>query len=181
MADVAERCRAAGMNDHLAKPVSPDALQRAVARWAMAPAPTRTGSDGASSGGPAASALGGLAAHLAGAALLPVIDEFEAGARARMAEIERHALAGDLSRIRAVAHDLSGTAANLGLAELSQAARLIEIACVEADTEAVRRLLPGGRMVFDRALLLLAAQRRRAQELGGAQNGGAVGAGGSSR
>src|SRR5262249_12119709 len=137
--DVGERCRKAGMNEHLAKPVSPSALQLAVARWVKAEAhPSQpAGTDLPASGG-----LGGLAAHLAGAALVPVIDDFTAGARIRMAEIERQAGAGDLTRVRAVAHDLSGTAANLGLAELSRVARAVETACIEAKADAVRGLLP---------------------------------------
>ncbi|MBM3547821.1 MAG: response regulator [Alphaproteobacteria bacterium] len=159
--DVAERCRRAGMNEHLAKPVSPSALQQAVARWAKAEGqPASAGG----SGGEVASGLGGLAAHLAGAALLPVIDDFTAGAEIRVAEIERQAAAGDLARVRPIAHDLSGTAANLGLTALSQVARSIETACIEAKIDTVRRLLPETRTVLEFALRQLATERQRAAQ-----------------
>ena len=137
--DVAERCRAAGMNDHLGKPVTPETLQRVVAHW------TRPAGEGvqerpAAPGG-GETPLGGLAAHLTGAALLPVIDEFSEGATARVAQIEREANGGDLDRVRRIAHDLSGSAANLGLTGLSRLARSIEIASSESDVATVKRLV----------------------------------------
>lgn len=137
--DVAERCRAAGMNDHLGKPVTPETLQRVVAHW------TRPAGEGVlekpTAPGGGETPLGGLAAHLTGAALLPVIDEFAEGAVARLAEIERDTSAGDLDRVRRVAHDLSGSAANLGLTGLSRLARSIEIASSESDAATVKRLV----------------------------------------
>ena len=42
MAHDAENCRAAGMNDHLTKPISPDHLIDVLAKWVQLPEPSRT-------------------------------------------------------------------------------------------------------------------------------------------
>lgn len=162
--DVAERCVAAGMNGHLAKPVSPARLIQAVEQWARGRAsPT----DGAASGSTNAAAatdgrLGGLAADLAADTLEPIIDEFIGGSTVRMAEMERGAAAGDLAGIRRIAHDLSGSAANLGFMELSRVARSVESACIDATLDPVRRLVPETRAAFQQVLATLAARRLRA-------------------
>lgn len=169
--DVTERCRAAGMNDHLAKPVNPDTLQRVVELW------TRRGSDGRHSSPAAAGAapveapLGGLAAHLSGAALLPVIDEFSEGSAVRMSEVERAVSAGDLALARRIAHDLSGSAANLGFMGLSRLARSIEIACTESDARTATRLVTAMPGVLRQVLAELATKRAQAAALGTSQSG----------
>lgn len=161
--DVAERCVAAGMNGHLAKPVSPARLTQTVEQWARGRAsPT----DGAVSGSAAIAAtdgrLGGLAADLAADTLEPIIDEFIGGSTIRMAEMERGAAAGDLAGIRRIAHDLSGSAANLGFMELSRVARSVESACIDATLDPVRRLVPETRAALQQVLATLAARRLRA-------------------
>lgn len=165
--DVTRRCRAAGMNDHLSKPITPDQLQRVVELW-IRPGADSGQSSPAAGGRPGTSAmsveapLGGLAAHLGGAALLQVIDEFSEGAAARVMQIEGAVIAGELARGRSIAHDLSGTAANLGLMELSRAARLLEIACSESDTEAATRLVAAMPSLLRQVLAELAAKRAAA-------------------
>jgi two-component system sensor histidine kinase/response regulator len=51
MAQDAERSRAAGMNDHVTKPVAPERLMAALARWVRLPAGQRTQRPAASDGG----------------------------------------------------------------------------------------------------------------------------------
>jgi CheY-like chemotaxis protein len=157
--DVEERCLAAGMNGHLPKPVSPAMLTDAVARWAR----TRTLAPSAGASGPVAATdarLGGLAADLSNETLAPIVDEFISGSTLRMVDIERAAAAGDLSRLRGIAHDLSGSAANLGFMDLSRIARSVESACIDAAAESVRRLVPETRAALQQVLATLAARRQ---------------------
>ena len=51
MAQDAERSRAAGMNDHVTKPIAPERLMAALARWVKLPAGRRTQRPAASDGG----------------------------------------------------------------------------------------------------------------------------------
>ncbi len=159
--DIADRCLAAGMNEHLAKPITPGRLQQTVERWTKSKIDADVAA-GAAAGG-TATGLGGLAAHLSGAALVPVIDDFVAGAARRMTEIEQELGAGNLRRVRAIAHDLSGTAANLGLENLGQVARSVEIACTDGGADAVRNLLPGTRAAMEKAFALLATHRHEVE------------------
>jgi len=162
--DIAERCLAAGMNGHLPKPVSPGMLADAVTRWAR----TRAATSAAQSPGPVAATagrLGGLAADLSGETLAPIVDEFISGSTLRMVDIERAAAAGDLARLRAIAHDLSGSAANLGFMDLSRVARSMESACIDAAPDSVRQLVPETRAALQQVLAMLAAQRLQSAEL----------------
>ncbi len=162
--DVADRCLAAGMNGHLPKPVSPSMLAEAVARWAR----TRATTSVAQTAGPVAATaerLGGLAADLSGETLAPIVDEFISGSTLRMVDIERAAAAGDLTRLRGFAHDLSGSAANLGFLNLSRIARSIESACIEATPGPISQLVPETRAALNQALAMLADQRRQSAEL----------------
>ena len=172
--DVIERGRAAGMNDHLSKPVAPDTLQRVVELW------TRRRGDGPHASPSAASAdaapvgtpLGGLAAHLSGAALLPVIDEFSAGTAARMTDVERAVSSGDFRLARSIAHDLSGSASNLGFMHLGRLARSLEIACTETDAGTATRLVAAMPAVLRQVLAELATKRAQAvAAMGTSQSG----------
>lgn len=179
-ADVEDRCRRAGVNEHLAKPVSPVALQQVVERW-INPAAPSVSSDRLAPDGATPFRLGGLGAHLAGAALAGVVDEFTAGSSARMDDIERQTAAGEMLRVRALAHDLSGTAANLGLVELSRVAKLLEATCIGSDAGGVGLLLPKVRAALEHSLQLLAAERQRAAKTGDPAVGPVTDAGSSPR
>jgi CheY-like chemotaxis protein len=110
------RCRAAGMNDRLAKPISAGALQRVVEKWGGAAA--------SRDGGP-----GSLAAGLPPRTLALLLGAFRQDATRRVAELGEALNGGERSRAQDLAHDLAGAAANLGFAELGRVARLIETAC----------------------------------------------------
>jgi CheY-like chemotaxis protein/HPt (histidine-containing phosphotransfer) domain-containing protein len=159
---VAERCRAAGMNDHLAKPVSPTRLQEVVRSWIAGDQAIGSADVGKQPIPGAETPLGGLAADLSGSALLPIIDDFSAGAGRRAAELESAVAAQQFERARRLAHDLSGSSANLGLMELSRIARSIETACSESDGAAAKRLLADVPSVLSRILGDLAEMRARA-------------------
>jgi signal transduction histidine kinase/CheY-like chemotaxis protein len=110
-----EKVLAAGMNDHVAKPIKVDELFTTLARWIRRPSGTRA----------ARAALGND----------PLYDRL-----ARMfVERETHFLerfaaaraAADGAAMARLAHDLKSVAATLGAQALSDAARALEQACVD--------------------------------------------------
>ncbi len=144
MAEERDRCLAEGMNDHLTKPIDPDALYVAIARWGLGqeaapppegPAPPPLPADLAPSatdtGLPAAVEGLDLAAGLRRVANKPRIylkllrmfatDHAEAAAQVR------EALAtGDQEVAARTLHSLKGVAGNLGADGVAAAAREVE-------------------------------------------------------
>jgi len=107
------RCLAAGMNDHIGKPLDRALLLETVARWL-----TTDGLDGA--------VLDQLARDLPPDLLPVVLGEFVAETLARAGRIAAGADTGTLAR---EAHTLKSTAATFGAARLSAAALELERAC----------------------------------------------------
>ncbi len=161
MVEERERCLAAGMVDHIAKPIEPQAMFRTLARWAK-------GRAGA-----------GIPKRRAGAdAELPVVDGLDATAglrrvggnrdlylrllrrfaegQAGAARRVREALAaGERATAEREAHTVKGVAANLGLAALSDLAAALEHAVHEAKGE--KRALAAFEPALARATAALAA------------------------
>ncbi|HYH18438.1 MAG TPA: PAS domain S-box protein [Azospirillum sp.] len=145
LAGDAERCRAAGMDDHVAKPIVPEALAAALARQCG-------GSGDATAVGPEAtvdgeplldpSPLEALVAVLGEAEVQDLVLAFINDARVKGAALQ----AGqDLRAVRAAAHDLKSTAGTLGLTALRHLAEAIEHASHEnhgAEAEALCAALP---------------------------------------
>ncbi|MDM4767889.1 response regulator [Pelomonas sp. SE-A7] len=113
-----ERCRAAGMNDHLPKPVRPDELFRLMARWLP------------DSGTPTAPVLDDQRAlqHCQGQAdLLQKFRRRFAETRLGDAEAIRLALEeGDLASASRLAHTVISTAAIIGAEALARSARALQ-------------------------------------------------------
>ncbi len=150
-AEERDRCRAAGMNDHLVKPVRPERLYACLLHW-IRPA-----------GG---SATGAAPAPLTPGLELPEpLPGFDVTAGLRLLDGKRDSYrqlilsfardcrdlglklrmaldAGDLQEVNRLAHALRGVAGNLAATGVQEAAQALEQAAARATTAQVRLLLP---------------------------------------
>ncbi|EXJ16763.1 PAS domain S-box protein [Imhoffiella purpurea] len=150
-----EQCMAAGMRDHLAKPVELDALVAAVRRHAGVGAVCRSrihdaaalarlsGADAGDSGRSGEnwidwSALEGRYRHHVGFAAKLVETSLLSGAENLLA-LRRAVEDGDRKRLAFLAHSLKGTAGNLFANGFADLAALAESSAREARPDAVRR------------------------------------------
>jgi two-component system sensor histidine kinase/response regulator len=139
MVEERERCLAAGMVDHITKPIDPPAMLQTLARWVQprgdAPAAAAAAPAGVRDATPALPVLAGLntAAGLARVGgkpalylrLLQQFHERQADAGTRIAA----ALAAqDTTTAQRIAHTVRGVAGNLGLGGLQQQAQALETA-----------------------------------------------------
>ncbi len=144
------RCRDAGMNGHVAKPIDRAQLLDTVAQW-LKPEAARGGlAPCAPAAAAAATACGGLdldvltqlAQDLDTDLLAEVLEQFAAETRER---VERIAGLHDLAALTREAHTLKSTAGTFGARSLCAAARALEIACRDgavAEVEALRGDIP---------------------------------------
>jgi PAS domain S-box-containing protein len=142
-----QRCLDAGMNDHVGKPVDPNALYASLAKWL----PKR-----ARQAGPRAATPAGAGEAAARFAVIPGLDASlglrvtrgDAGKLASLLRmfIEHHVAdmatlraclaSGDIEQARRLAHSIKGAAGTLGAFELAELARQIETAINENRPEA---------------------------------------------
>jgi len=147
-----ERCLAAGMDDHLPKPLRGDALDSALSRWLPAPSPGADPSDSAAPAGSAEddlidvevierlrSELGGLGRATA---LDAVVREFLEGMPDRVAAIAGAVERGEDDDVSQEAHALRGASSNFGAKRLANICSDLEQRGGEGDLEHARTLLP---------------------------------------
>ena len=140
-----ETCLAAGMNDHLAKPIDPDKLFRVLLKWICPPAVSAAVST--------ASLSTPLPSVAPGDLVIPGIDTATALKRTggnrkryesllqRFADSQAHALddiraalaAKDSATAQRFAHSLKGASANLGASALAEVAAAAEAAIIDSN------------------------------------------------
>ncbi len=136
-----EKCLGAGMDDYVSKPVRPDDLATAVARWVPAGAggggPGRLGTAAAAPLEPAAGEPSGIdPAVFAGLAELGGVDSasllreliglFLSDAAAYIDALRRAAGSGDRRSLETAAHTLKGSSASIGARAMAALCRALE-------------------------------------------------------
>jgi len=152
-----ERCVEAGMNDHLAKPISPRQLHDAVARW-IAPraavVPAAEEKKEATQEVEADAALpdlGGIAGldgaaglrHAIGrpARYVSLLDKFVAHQRDSITRMRVALDRGELGAVQRLAHTLKGVAAQIGAGEIMRMAEHLETLAINGEHAALGPML----------------------------------------
>ncbi|PZO09815.1 MAG: hypothetical protein DCF27_04190 [Lysobacteraceae bacterium] len=150
-----QRCLDAGMDDHVAKPIEPDDLWRALLKWikarhvAGAPQETRPAPAEATGLTPALALIAGLDTRnglrrvLGKQSLyLKMLNRFVASQRQAVPSIRAALEGGDLATAERIAHTTRGSAGNIGATRLASLATAVEAAIKDHQPrEAVDALL----------------------------------------
>lgn len=134
MAEERERCIAAGMNDHITKPIDPDAMFSTLLRWlprraGAAPAPAAAATHDAEpplviAGVDTANGLKRVAGNRA--LYRRLLDKYVEGQAAAPAELRAALAAGDRATAERIAHTAKGVSGNIGADLPQQAAAALE-------------------------------------------------------
>ncbi|WP_198674868.1 PAS domain S-box protein [Rhodoferax ferrireducens] len=140
-----DRCMAAGMNDHVAKPIEPEDLWKALLKWIKPRRATAVTAEQKSQGAPDAdlpSAIEGLdmatGLHrvLGKKSLyLSMLRRFAAGQKSAVADIQEALVNDDHATAERLAHTLKGLAGNIGASGLQALAEQLETAIREAQSD----------------------------------------------
>ncbi|PKO33240.1 MAG: signaling protein [Betaproteobacteria bacterium HGW-Betaproteobacteria-7] len=130
-----ERCKAAGMDDHLAKPLTLEALTEHLQRWLLWSTPAEHGLPPAAtaSNQPFDNAVLERLRECLGEAISEAIRPFLEDMPGYLHELEGAIAEGDSATLRRIAHVIKGAAGNLGALAMASAAREME-AHAEAGT-----------------------------------------------
>jgi HPt (histidine-containing phosphotransfer) domain-containing protein len=146
-----ERCLEAGMDDYLAKPIGPKALQEMLQRWLPEPIPNQESRAEPNPGLPEVAAVAGLAIldaersdEICGGDLFlyrEILQIFLDQTPQILQRIEQGIVASDFAGIKAAAHELAGSSSNIGADQLHALARKMEQACQVSDLIQCKHLI----------------------------------------
>jgi signal transduction histidine kinase/DNA-binding response OmpR family regulator len=130
---------AAGMNDHLTKPIQPEALEAALARWApqaaAAPeAPIASENDGVLS---SECPLASLRRSLPPARLDEIVAAYVSDTEQRFERLRQHAERQDFTALGQEAHNLAGTSGNIGAVQVAALAQEMKQLALAKDARAL--------------------------------------------
>ena len=140
-----QRCLDAGMNDHVTKPIDPDALFAALARWVKLPetAPPAAEKPAAAAGEVALPEIEGIditggLKRVAGNKRLyrSLLQQFMAKQADVGAQITEALRNGDRVLAERLAHTVKGVAGNIGIGRVQSAAEMVERAIREGEASA---------------------------------------------
>ncbi len=122
------KCRAAGMDDYLSKPLTLEALTTTLSRWlGWQPAATEEGGDDDSaSASPLNQKIMMRLRDVLGDGLAEAIDPFLEDIPRYLGDMSQMLAEDDIDGVRRVAHAIKGAAGNLGATSLAMVARTIE-------------------------------------------------------
>jgi PAS domain S-box-containing protein len=123
-----ERCLTAGMDDHIAKPLMPAGVAKALERWARRGVREQIQER--------LDLLRGAGAALGPAELGGLLSRLSAHAPGHVEEIVQAVATDDAERLREEAHQLKGVAANLGARDLADVCDRLEQAARGGDLDA---------------------------------------------
>lgn len=134
-----ERCLAAGMDDYIAKPVTPQSLAEVLRRWLPLPGKPAGFAPAAAFEDPRVWDRNAMLERLLGDGELAraVLESFLEELPADLAELAAAVGTGDLPRTARQAHTVKGVAANVHAMQLSQAAARLEEAARTGDCAAL--------------------------------------------
>jgi two-component system, sensor histidine kinase and response regulator len=175
----AETCRAAGMDDHLAKPYTRKQLAKVMAHWLPADAVAHAEAQATSAPMPLAgdddtlldkAALDNIRAidDGEGSVIREVIEMYLAEAPEHLARLQAALERSDGAALARVAHAFKSASFNVGAARLGETCRELERVGKAADLPAAPRLVKTINGLFQRVEPLLKAEMDRAPEGAGA-------------
>jgi CheY-like chemotaxis protein/HPt (histidine-containing phosphotransfer) domain-containing protein len=166
-----DACRAAGMDDYLAKPVHPESLRKALTQsgeWAQTRAGVRMLQEAPPSPAPAntpileevAKAIAPLAETVIEPIMLEelrsmrdilpeLIEVFQTEVRARFEKLRTSVEVGDAEQVRQLAHGIRGAAANMGGSALTAVCSQLEQIGRTGTVEGAAGLLPEAETLFE--------------------------------
>jgi len=140
-----ERCREAGMDDFVAKPVTltalANAIERAVKVGREGPEPVSVDADATSNGGVDMAALASLQEDLGGPdALARIVRLFLEQLDPQAEQVDASARGGEHETLARIAHRMRSSAATLGAVGMAELLSALEVAALDGDAAECDRL-----------------------------------------
>lgn len=159
-----EKCIEAGMDDHLAKPITLLELRRKLKLW-LAPnelpgltPPFQGPLPAVAKDSPLDPALFEKLREVLGPALQHAVTPYLEDMPKYLAQMEQAVGQGDLISVQAMAHAIKGSSGNLGATHLAQLARQVEDLAQAHMIEGLHPLLPRLRSAFDAVAAMLGTE-----------------------